>query len=99
MKPKMKKTDLSNHVDIWNAVINVLSGDFPEDEKIYKEAFMVYNYFSEMDSGGHESLFNWGWEYIQEQGISKYISDLTANLEKIGANRYGRIMSAYGEEM
>ncbi|MGE7931588.1 DMP19 family protein [Viridibacillus arvi] len=99
MKPKMKQTDLSNHIDIWDAVINVLSGDFPEDDETYNEAFIVYNYYSEMESGGHESLFNWGWEDIQAQGISKYITDLTSNLEKIGAHKYGRIMSAYGEEM
>lgn len=52
-----------------------------------------------MESGGHESLWNWTSDHIEEVGINHYLEELIGVLEKIGANEYARIEKMYGEEM
>ena len=89
----------SSH-DIWNEVIQkVCSIDFPTENQALNEAFLVFQYYSELESGGHEALLNWWSEYISEVGITAYIKELTKVLEKIAAQEYAVILQKYGEEM
>jgi hypothetical protein len=91
----MKSSD-----DIWNEVIyKICSIDFPSENQTLNEAFLVFQYYSELESGGHEALLNWWNEYISEVGITTYIKELTQILEKIGAQDYTVILQKYGEEM
>ena len=91
----MKSSD-----DIWNEVIHkVCSIDFPTENQVLNEAFLVFQYYSELESGGHEALLNWWSEYISEVGITTYIKELTKVLKKIGAQEYAVILQKYGEEM
>ncbi|MEK5444828.1 DMP19 family protein [Fredinandcohnia sp. FSL W7-1320] len=91
----MKSSD-----DIWNEVIHkVCSIDFPTENQVLNEAFLVFQYYSELESGGHEALLNWWSEYISEVGITAYIKELTKVLEKIAAQEYAVILQKYGEEM
>lgn len=91
----MKSSD-----DIWNEVIHrICSIDFPTENQTLNEAFLVFQYYSELESGGHEALLNWWNEYITEVGITTYIIELTQILEKIGAQDYAVILQKYGEEM
>lgn len=91
----MKSSD-----DIWNEVIHkICSIDFPSENQTLNEAFLVFQYYSELESGGHEALLNWWNEYISEVGITTYIKELTQILEKIGAQEYAVIFQKYGEEM
>ena len=91
----MKSSD-----DIWNEVIHkVCSIDFPTENQVLNEAFLVFQYYSELESGGHEALLNWWSEYISEVGITTYIKELTKVLEKIAAQEYAVILQKYGEEM
>ncbi len=100
MKPKIKRKDLLNTDDVWNAVISVISEyDFPAENKLANEAFIVFQYYSELDSGGHESLFTWFSKYIEEVGITYYLKQLIGILEKIDAHDYATIEKKYGEEM
>ncbi|MCM3655306.1 hypothetical protein [Metabacillus litoralis] len=100
MKPKIKRKDLINNDDIWNAVISAVSEyNFPTESKIANETFIVFHYYSELESGGHESLFTWFSEYIKEVGITNYLKELIAILEKIDAHDYAAIEKKYGEEM
>ncbi|MCE7792167.1 hypothetical protein K8O68_06980 [Salipaludibacillus sp. CUR1] len=100
MKYKMKKEDLLTDDDIWNAVIQVMSEyDFPTENKVANETYVVFNYYSALESGGHESLLNWFSSYIEEVGILNYIKELTFILEKIGAEDYAEIEKKYGEEL
>ncbi|MFD1927022.1 hypothetical protein ACFSFY_02975 [Sporosarcina siberiensis] len=100
MKPKMNKKDLLDKNDIWNAVIKVVSECDPSTkDTILKEAFIVFQYYSELESGGHESLLNWSEFYIKKVGIDHYINELIAVLEKIGAHDYAIIEKKYGKEM
>ncbi|WP_155982717.1 hypothetical protein [Paucisalibacillus sp. EB02] len=100
MKPKMKRKDLMSNTDIWNAVIAVLSRyNISSEDKNLHEAFIVYQYYSELESGGHESLFTWfGW-YIKEIGIDNYLDELIGILEKIGAHNYALIEKKYCQKM
>ncbi|MCD8510091.1 MAG: hypothetical protein LRY73_09640 [Bacillus sp. (in: Bacteria)] len=83
MKIKMKKSELVTKDDIWNAVVSVMGEtDFPTDNEVANEAYLVFQYYSEMESGGHESLLNWWSEYIEEVGAANYLKELTAILEK-----------------
>lgn len=100
MKPKMKRKDLKNQDDIWNAVIGAISeNDFPSENKEVNEASVVFYYYSEMESGGHEMLLNWLEDYIKEVGILHYQDELINILEKIGAHNYAVIERTYLEEL
>lgn len=91
----MKSSD-----DIWNEVIHrICSIEFPTENQTLNEAFLVFQYYSELESGGHEALLNWWNEYISEVGITTYIKELSQILEKIGAQEYAVIFQKYGEEM
>ncbi len=91
----MKSSD-----DIWNEVIHrICSIDFPSENQTLNEAFLVFQYYSELESGGHEALLNWWNEYISEVGITTYIKELSQVLEKIGAQDYAIILQRYGKEM
>lgn len=100
MKAKLKRKDLLDNNDIWNAVIDVLSEyELSNEERNFNDAYIVYHYYSEMESGGHESLFNWFQWYIEKVGIDKYLNELIGILEKIGAHDYANIEKKYGHEM
>ncbi|MBO1511362.1 DMP19 family protein [Metabacillus bambusae] len=100
MKPIINRKDLLNKDDIWNAVIAVLSEyDYSTENRMAKEAYTVFQYYAEMESGGHESLFIWASDYIKEVGIALYLEELIGVLEKIDAHEYTKIEKIYGEEM
>lgn len=100
MKPKMNRSELKDNNDIWNAVNGVLSElDFPTGDQEVDDAFLVHQYYSEMESGGHEVLLNWWQDYIKEVGIKKYQDELATALVKIGAPEYGEIESSHLEEL
>ncbi|WP_225229725.1 hypothetical protein [Sporosarcina quadrami] len=59
MKPKMTRKDLLDNDNIWNAIISVISeGDLSTKDTVLNEAFIVFQYYSELESGGHETLLN-----------------------------------------
>jgi len=96
----MKRKDLMNNDDIWNAVISVICEyDFPTEKKTDNETFIVFQYYSELESGGHEMLLTWFSDYIKEVGINHYLNELTSILEEIGANDYVVIEKKYGEQL
>ena len=88
-KPKIKRTNLLNPDDIWNAVISVLTEyDYSTENKVAYEAFTVFQYYSEMESGGHGSLLRWHSDHIEAAGITRYLEGLIGVLEKIDAHGY-----------
>lgn len=100
MKPVMNKSELTSPDDIWNAVIAAISEkDFPSGNEKIDEAFIAFQYYSEMESGAHESLLHWTAEYIEEMGIKNYLQQLTTVLKKIGADDYAAIENKYGENL
>ncbi|MCZ2259779.1 hypothetical protein KSU66_14860 [Sporosarcina sp. G11-34] len=100
MKPKMNRKDLLDKNDIWNAVVSVVSDcDLSTKDTVLKEAFIVFQYHSELESGGHESLLTWMGSYINEVSIESYLNELIAILEKIGAHDYAEIEKNYGRKM
>ena len=96
----MKSKDLLTKEDIWNAVIQVLGEyDFPTESEIANEVLIIFNYYSELESGGHESLLNsFSW-HIEEVGITNYLEKLIGSLEKIEAYNYSVIEKEYGQEL
>ncbi|GHH99823.1 DMP19 family protein [Neobacillus kokaensis] len=100
MKHKMNRNNLLTKDDIWNAVIKVIcTTDFPKENKLVHEAYIVFQYHSELESGGHESLFNWMADYINEAGIANFLTELKDILEKIGAHEYAAIEKRYLEKI
>ena len=96
MKPKMKRKELMTKTDIVNAVMQVLSeAHLSPEENPLNQAVIVYHYYSEMESGGHESLFRWYGREINELGIDNYLNKLSGILEEIGAHDYARIEKQY----
>lgn len=97
---KMKKTELMNNNDIWNAMVSIMSEyHFPTENKTANKVFMVYNYYSEMESGGHEGLFNWFSWYIEDVGAHQYFIELIGLLKDINAQEYSIIEEKYGEKL
>lgn len=96
MKPVMKRSELKSKEDIWNAVISAISHvDFPSGDPAADEISILFQYYSENESGGHEIFLNWCSELIEEQGIDAYLEKLTSILEKIGAGEYAAIEQRY----
>ncbi|WP_026674762.1 DMP19 family protein [Alkalihalobacterium bogoriense] len=96
MKPQMKKSDLQDSNEIWNAVITVMTEyEYPSDSIVGNDTYLLYQYYSELESGGHESLFTWFSETIDMMGILQYSGKITALLEKIGAVEYAAIEKKY----
>ncbi|WP_456277489.1 DMP19 family protein [Bacillus sp. AK128] len=87
-------------IEIWNEVFTIIPEvDFPSNNKLIDDVFIISQYYSELESGGHESLFTWFGEYIQEIGITSYINKLIRILEEVEAYDYAKIVKQYGEEM
>jgi hypothetical protein len=100
MTTKMNRKDLLDKDDIWNAVVSVVSDcDFPTKDAVLNEAFIVSQYHSALESGGHESLLTWFGSYIEEMSIERYLEELIENLEKIGAHDYAKIEKKYGTDI
>ncbi|MEK4425495.1 DMP19 family protein [Solibacillus sp. FSL K6-1523] len=96
MKPKMKRKDLMSKIAISNAIMDILSDhNLTSEDNILNKAAIVYHYYSELESGGHESLFRWFGQDIQEIGIDHYLNKLIGVLEKIGAHDYAVIERKY----
>lgn len=86
--------------NIWNAVIDMLNEcDFPTDSGLLNGAQTVFQYYSELESGGHESLFSSLSTYIEENGIETYLKEITEILEQIGAHDYAVIGRDYCAEI
>jgi len=99
MKRKMKRNELVTNDDIWNAVIDVISNyNFPSDNCTKNKLYIGFQYYSELESGGHESLYTWFSEYIEEAGITTYLNELISFLETIDAQPYAKIEKKYGEQ-
>ncbi|GAE36695.1 DMP19 family protein [Halalkalibacter akibai] len=100
MKYKMRIEDLGTKEDIWNAVISAMCEyTFPTENEIANDTYMVYSYYSELESGGHEGLLNGFSWYIEEVGIVHYLQELTSNLKRIGAIDYSKIVKEYVGEL
>ncbi|PYF06262.1 DMP19 family protein [Ureibacillus chungkukjangi] len=100
MKPKMKRKDLMTKTDISNAVIDVLSKSIlSSEDNILNKSLIVYHYYSELESGGHESLFKWFGQEIKDMGIDNYLNKLIKILEEIGANHYVTLEKKYCKKM
>lgn len=100
MRPKMKIENLMNKDDIWNAVTSVLSEhDLSTENNKTDETFLAFQYYSEMESGGHESLLNSLEWYIEKIGIDHYLKNLIGILEKIEAYDYAAIVKNNCEEL
>ncbi len=92
MKPKMKRQDLMCNMDITNAVTDVLvTHNLSSKDNALNKAAIVYQYYCELESGGHESLFRWFGQAIQEMGLDHYVNKLIGVLEEIGAHDYAMI--------
>lgn len=84
--------------DIWNAILSAYGEYiFPSDDEKRNDFLILFNYFCELESGGHESFFNWFPEHIEEMGIQTYLNRLTIMLEKVEAHEYAEIEKNYIE--
>lgn len=100
MKIKVKSSELQSNDDIWNAILSVYGEyDFPTKDEKLNDFFILFNFFCEIESGGHECLFNWFSKDIEEMGIQTYLNRLTKMLRKVGAPEYAKIEMNYLEEL
>lgn len=96
----MKRKDLMSKTDISNAVMDVLSkSNLSLEDTTLNKAYIVYHYYSEVESGGHEGLFRWFGQEIKEMGIDHYLNELVEVLEEIGAHDCAMIEKKYCKKM
>lgn len=92
VKIKMKRSELQTDNDIWNAVLSAYGEyDFPTNDEKMDEFFILFNYYCEMESGGHECLFNWFSKDIEEMGVQIYLNRLMKILQKVDAHEYAEL--------
>lgn len=97
IKRKMKKSTLQQEGAVFNTITDLLVANrYPTDNALVNEANLMYQYYCELESGGHESLLNWQAEEILAEGIEHYLEVLTTALKKIGATDYAAILETYG---
>lgn len=100
LKIKVKRSELQTNDDIWNAVLSAYGEyNFPTNDEKMNDFFILFNYYCEIESGGHESLFNWFSKDIEEMGIQTYLIRLTKMLVKVSAQKYAVIEKNYLEEL
>lgn len=96
----MKRSELQTDNDIWNAVLSVYGKyDFPTNDEKMDGFFILFNYYCEMESGGHECLFNWFSKDIEKMGIQLYLNRLMKMLQKVDAHEYAELERNHLEEL
>ncbi|WP_419957418.1 hypothetical protein [Psychrobacillus psychrotolerans] len=100
VKIKMKRSELQTDNDIWNAVLSVYGKyTFPTNDEKMDDFFILFNYYCEMESGGHECLFNWFSKDIEKMGIQIYLNRLMKMLQKVDAHDYAKLEKNYLVEL
>lgn len=83
--------------DIWNAMVDLISGmDYPTGDAAKDEAFLLFQFHSAMEGGGHESFLNLFEEDIEKVGPSTFFHGLIQSLIRIGGAAYAEIEKKYG---
>jgi hypothetical protein len=100
LKYKLNKSKILKADDTWNAVVDLMGEyKFPTENQVANKVYIVFDYYSELESGGHEKLFDWSSWYIDEIGVNNYFRELTSILEDINAHDYSLIEQEYGEKL
>ncbi|WP_043932364.1 DMP19 family protein [Bacillus sp. EB01] len=100
MKNKANRNDVPNRDEIWNTVLATLTtAEDLEGNPTLRESSILFYYYAELESGGHEAWLNWLSEDIAHAGIDNYLNELTDILKKIGADSYAEILYRYGKDM
>lgn len=96
----MRNMNTLSKDDIWNATISIISDyQYPGEDQTLNELFILFQYYSELESGVHESFFNWMQKDIEKAGFSDFFNGLIYSLVKIGAKECAVTMKKYGYEM
>ena len=86
-----------NADEMWNAMIDVISAmDYPTGDATKDEAFLLIQFYSAMESGGHESFLNSFEEDIERVGPAVFFHQLVNSLNNIEAADYAEIEKKYG---
>lgn len=86
-----------NADESWNAMVDALSAmEYPTGDTAKDEAFLLFQFYSSMESGGHESFLNSCEEDIQAIGPAAFFSQLANSLNMIGGSVYAAIENHYG---
>ena len=100
VKIKMKRSELKTDNDIWNVVLSAYGKyDFPTNDEKMDDFFILFNYYCEVESGGHECLFNWFSKDIEKMGIQIYLNRLMKMLQKVDAHDYAKLEKNYLVEL
>lgn len=97
---EIKRVQLIDHDSIWNAVVDALSEyEYPGIDEKMNEAFLIFQYYSEMENGGHEAFIESMNEDIQKIGIDHIIGQLVNALNKVNQNAYAVIIKSHFKEI
>lgn len=86
-----------NADEIWNAMVDLISSmDYPTGDSDKDEVFLLFQFYSTMESGGHESFLNLFEEELEKLGPAFFFNQLRQSLIQIGGAGYAEIEKEYG---
>lgn len=81
----------------WNKVVDrVCSHDFPSQNEVLDEAFVLFQYMSGMESGGYEGVHNLLDEEAEKVGAENLENLLIIGLTRIKAIEYRELEKEFG---
>lgn len=83
--------------DIWNAIVEKISDiDYPTHHPLINHAYILFQYYSQMESGGHEDVLNW---LINQKKVDQPLEALRNTFLEASATSYAAIIEKYGPKM
>lgn len=81
----------------WNKVVDrICSHDFPSQNEVLDEAFVLFQYMSGLESGGYEGVHNLLNEEAEEMGVETFENLLIKGLTRIEAIEYRELEKEVG---
>lgn len=93
----ISKKDVLTSAERYNAVADfIVSHTYPSENKMLDDSWLIFNYYNELASGGHEGYLTWTAGPILETEIYPFYDALIHTLQEIGATGLAELERTYG---
>lgn len=93
----MVQVKFKSREEIWNAIVEKISDiDYPTKYPVTNHAYIMFQYYSQMESGGHEDVLNW---LFNEKKIDHPLAVLINSINEAQAKSYTAYLEVKGQEM
>ena len=93
----ISKKDALTREGRYNVVADfIVSHTYPSENKMLDDSWLIFNYYNELASGGHEGYLTWTAGPICETDIRSFYDALIHTLQEIGATELADLERTYG---